>query len=117
MSGQRRDVAHLGQRVAGRLGEQQLGVGLAAPRATAATSVCDTKVVSTPNLPNWFCSSVMVEPNTAVRAHHMVARLEQPITSSRMALMPLDVAMAASVPSSAARRALEHHRRRVGEAL
>jgi hypothetical protein len=60
--GQRGDVAHLGQRVGGRLGEQQRVFG-SHRRAPRATSVWDTKLVSTPNLAK-SCSRRMVEPNT-----------------------------------------------------
>src|SRR3989344_2681569 len=92
--------------VSGLLGvsaKKSLVLGLTAERQ-APTSVCDTKVVSTPNLPNWACSSVMVEPNTLCEHTMWSPDLSRPMTSSKMALMPLDVAMAASVPSSAARR-------------
>ena len=68
------------------------------------TSVCDTKVTCTPNLPNWFCSSEMVEPNTLCEHTTWSPDLSKPMSSNKMALMPLAVAMAASVPSRAASR-------------
>jgi hypothetical protein len=42
------DVADLGQRVGGRLGKQQPGVGRMAASRQAARSVCETKVDCTP---------------------------------------------------------------------
>ena len=61
--GQRRDVAHLGQRIARRLGEEQLRVR--ADRARhSSTSVCETNVVSMPNFANSRLNSTIVEPNT-----------------------------------------------------
>ena len=46
----------------------------------------------------------MVEPNTLREQMTWSPAFSRPITSSMMADMPLDVAMQASVPSSAARR-------------
>ena len=70
----------------------------------ASGSVCDTKVVCTPNLPNSPCSSLMVEPNTLREQMTWSPAFSRPMTSSMIAAMPLEVAMQASVPSSAARR-------------
>ena len=74
---QRRDVAHVGQRIGRRLGEQQLRVRAASPRATAPTSVCETKVVCTPNLPNSLPIRLQRRAEHRARAHHVVAGLEQ----------------------------------------
>ena len=68
------------------------------------TSVCETKVVSTPNLANSRPNSMTVEPNTLCEQTTWSPAFSRPMPSSRIALMPLDVAMHASVPSSAARR-------------
>ena len=70
----------------------------------AATSVCETKVVSTPNLANSRPNSMTVEPNTLCEQITWSPALSSPMPSSRIALMPEEVAMQASVPSSAARR-------------
>ena len=73
-------------------------------RRHSLTSVCDTKLVSTPNFANSRPSSMIVEPNTLCEQTTWSPDFKSPITSSRIALMPLDVAMQASVPSIAARR-------------
>ena len=70
----------------------------------SATSVWLTKVVSTPNLPNSPCSSLMVEPKTLREQMTWSPALSRPMIMSRMAPMPLAVPMQSSVPSSAARR-------------
>ena len=46
----------------------------------------------------------MVEPNTDCEHTTWSPALSRPMHSSRIALMPLEVAIAASVPSSAASR-------------
>ena len=70
----------------------------------SAMSVCDTKLVSTPKRANSLPSSRRVEPNME-REHTTWSPLfSRPKPISRMAAMPLAVAMAASAPSSAARR-------------
>ncbi len=73
-------------------------------RCHSATSVCETKVVSTPNFANSRPNSMMVEPNTLREQTTWSPAFKRPMPSSRMALMPLEVAMQASAPSSAARR-------------
>src|SRR5258706_524172 len=78
-------------------------LGLIAP-LQALTSVCETKLVSTPNFPNSRPSSMMVEPNTLCEQTTWSPAFSKPIASNRIALMPLDVAIQASVPSIAARR-------------
>jgi len=67
-------------------------------------SVCETKEVSTPNLPNSLANRLMVEPNTEREHTTWSPALSRPMISSRIALMPVDVAMAASAPSIAASR-------------
>ena len=69
-----------------------------------ATSVWLTKLDSTPNLPNSPCSSLMVEPNTLCEQITWSPAFSRPITSIRMAAMPLLVPMQPVVPSSAASR-------------
>src|SRR5664280_123036 len=83
--------------------KSSLVFGLTAARQ-AATSVCETKVVSTPNLPNSRPNSTTVEPNTLCEQMTWSPAFSSPMHSSRMALMPDEVAMQASAPSSAARR-------------
>ena len=70
----------------------------------SATSVCETKLVSTPNLPNSLPKSLMVEPNTDCEQITWSPAFKRPMHISMMAAMPLEVPMQASVPSSAARR-------------
>ena len=70
----------------------------------SAMSVCDTNVVSTPNLPNSRPISVSVEPNIEREHTTWSPALSSPMHIINMAPIPLDAAMAASVPSSAARR-------------
>ncbi len=70
----------------------------------SATSVCETNVVSTPNFANSRPNSITVEPNTLREQTTWSPALRSPMPSSRIALMPLAVAMHASLPSSAARR-------------
>ena len=81
-----------------------LVLGLIAARHSAR-SVCDTKLVSTPNLANSLANRLTVEPNTEREHTTWSPALSRPITSSRIALMPVAVATAASAPSMAARRA------------
>ena len=70
------DVAHLGQRVGGRFGEQQFGVG--AHRSTStSTSVCEQNVVSTPKRANSLANQLDRGAEHGARQHHVVARLEQ----------------------------------------
>ena len=71
----------------------------------SARSVCETNVVSTPNLPNSLANRLIVEPNTEREQITWSPIFSSPMPSNRMALMPVAVAMAASVPSIAARRA------------
>ena len=77
--------------------------GLTAP-CQPATSVCETNVVSTPNFANSRPNSITVEPNTLCEQMTWSPALSRPMPSSRIALMPDEVAMHASVPSSAAKR-------------
>ena len=70
----------------------------------SSTSVCETKLDSTPNLPISLCSRRMVEPNTLREQTTWSPDLSKPISSSRIADMPLLVPMQPLVPSSAARR-------------
>ena len=70
----------------------------------SATSVCETKVVSTPNLPNSRPIRLSVEPNTEREHTTWSPAFSRPMHIMRIAPMPLDAPMAASVPSSAARR-------------
>jgi hypothetical protein len=71
----------------------------------ADKSVCETKLVSTPNLPNSLPNRLRVEPNTDCEQITWSPLFSKPMMSSKMALMPVDVATAASAPSMAARRA------------
>ena len=77
--------------------------GLSAARHSA-TSVCETKAVSTPNLANSLPNSFMVLPKTEREQTTWSPAFSRPMPISRMADMPLAVATAASAPSSAARR-------------
>ena len=70
----------------------------------AAASVCDTKLVSTPKRPSSAASSLMVEPNTLCEQITWSPAFSSPRHISRIALMPLEVAMQDSAPSIAARR-------------
>ena len=70
----------------------------------SATSVCETKVDSTPKRPKSPCSSLMVAPNTLREHTTWSPDFSSASISSRIAPMPLLVPMQASVPSSAARR-------------
>ena len=70
----------------------------------SARSVCDTKVLCTPNLPNSDPISFSVEPNTEREHTTWSPALSRPMQSSKMAPMPLAAAIQASVPSMAARR-------------
>ena len=70
----------------------------------AATSSWATKVDSTPNLPMSLPMSLMLEPNMEREATTWSPALSRPMQSIRMADMPEAVPMAASLPSSAARR-------------
>ena len=67
-------------------------------------SVCETKVVLTPNLANSRPNSMIVEPNTLCEQTTWSPAFSSAMPRSRMAPMPLEVAMQASAPSSAARR-------------
>ena len=82
----------------------------------AATSVCDTKVVSTPNLANSRPISAIVEPNIDREQITWSPALSRPMHIIRMAPMPVDAPMAASVPSMAARRCSKLGDRGVGGA-
>ena len=79
-------------------------LGLTASRHSPR-SVCETNVVSTPNLPNSLANRLIVEPNTEREQMTWSPTLSRPMISSRMALMPVAVATQASVPSIAASRA------------
>lgn len=70
----------------------------------SATSVCETKVVSTPNLANSLPNRLSVEPNTEREHTTWSPALSRPMHIMRIAPMPVEAPMAASVPSSAARR-------------
>ena len=71
----------------------------------SSRSVCDTNVVSTPNLPNSLANRLTVEPNTEREQITWSPLFSRPMISRRIALMPVEVATAASAPSIAARRA------------
>ena len=77
--------------------------GLTAARHSA-TSVCETKVVSTPNLPNSLANRFSVEPNMERERITWSPLFSSPMIIIRIAPMPLAAPMAASVPSSAASR-------------
>ena len=66
-------------------------------------SVCETKVVSMPNLAKSW-NSLIVEPNTPCEHTTWSPALSSDRMVIRMAAMPLAVAMQAPAPSSAARR-------------
>ncbi len=68
-----------------------------------AASVCDTKLLSTPYLAKSL-TSLMVEPNIEREQTMWSPALSRPMIIIRIADMPLAVEMAASAPSSAARR-------------
>ena len=70
----------------------------------AATSVCETKLVSTPRRAISVPSSLMVEPNMDCEQTTWSPALRTVSATSRMADMPVLVATAHSVPSMAARR-------------
>jgi hypothetical protein len=70
----------------------------------ASTSVCDTLVDSTPKRANSEPISFMVEPNIDCEQITWSPARSRPMHISRTADMPEAVAMAASVPSIAARR-------------
>ncbi len=80
-----------------------LVVGLTAARHSAK-SVCETKLVSTPNLPNSLANRLSVEPNTEREHTTWSPARSRPMHIMRMAAMPLEAPIAPSVPSSAARR-------------
>ena len=69
-----------------------------------ATSVCDTNVLCTPNLPNSLAINLIVEPNIECEHTTWSPALSRAMHISKMADMPVEVAIAASVPSIAARR-------------
>ena len=69
----------------------------------AATSVCGTKVVCTPNLPKSW-NSLMVEPKVLCEHTTWSPDLSRPMMIMVMAAMPLLVPMQPVVPSRAARR-------------
>ena len=68
-----------------------------------AASVCETKLVSTPNLPKSW-NSLIVEPNTLCEQTTWSPALSRPMISSAIAAMPLAVPMQPLVPSIAASR-------------
>ena len=70
----------------------------------SATSVCDTNVVCTPNLPNSRPIKAMVEPNIEREQMTWSPDFKRPMHISKIAPIPVEAPMAASVPSSAARR-------------
>ncbi len=70
----------------------------------ACTSVCETKVVSTPKRAISLPSSLSVEPNMDCEATMWSPLFSTVSAISRMADMPVLVATAHSVPSMAARR-------------
>ena len=72
--------------------------------AQAATSVCGTKLDSTPNLARSEPINLMVEPNMDCEQTTWSPALSNPMHIMRMADMPEAVEMQASVPSMAARR-------------
>jgi hypothetical protein len=105
-------MRHVGQRrmshtsVSGLVGvsaNSSLVLGLTAARHSA-TSVCETKVVSTPNLANSLPNRFSVEPNTEREQITWSPAFSRPMHIMRIAPMPVDAPMAASVPSSAAMR-------------
>ena len=67
-------------------------------------SVCETKVVSTPNLANSLPNRFSVEPNTDCEHTTWSPARSKPMPIIKIAPMPLEAAIAASVPSSAANR-------------
>jgi hypothetical protein len=73
-------------------------------RFHSATSVCETKLVSTPNLPNSLPNRFIVEPNTEREQITWSPLFSSPMHSMRIAPMPVDAPIAASVPSIAASR-------------
>ncbi len=82
----------------------------------SARSVCDTKVVWMPNLPNSPCSSLIVEPNTERETHDVVARLQQAHHQQHdrgHARRRRDAGLGAF---ERGQPALHHHDRRIGEA-
>jgi hypothetical protein len=72
-------------------------------RRHSSMSVCDTKLVSMPNLAKSW-NSLMVEPNTEREHTTWSPPCSVPSISSRIAPMPLAVPMPACAPSKAARR-------------
>ena len=69
-----------------------------------ATSVAETKVVSTPNFFITLLNRFTVEPKMLCDATTWSPALSKPMQADRMADMPDDVATHCSAPSSAARR-------------
>ena len=70
----------------------------------ALASVCGTKVDCTPKRANSLPIRFMVEPNIDCEHTTWSPALSRPKHSNKMADMPLDVPIADSVPSSAAKR-------------
>ena len=70
----------------------------------ALTSVCDTKLVVTPNLANSEPSNLMVEPNTEREHTTWSPLLSKAMHNNNTAAIPLEVPMQASEPSNAAKR-------------
>ena len=70
----------------------------------AATSVCDTKLDSTPNLARSEPMSLMVEPNMDCEHNTWSPALSKPRHIIKIDDMPEAVPMQASAPSSAAKR-------------
>ena len=71
----------------------------------SATWVCDTKVDCTPNLANSLPINLMVEPNIEWEQMTWSPLLSKPKHMSKMADIPVEVAIQASEPSRAAKRA------------
>ena len=69
----------------------------------SSTSVCETKLVSTPNFAKSW-NSLIVEPKTLREQTTWSPLFSKPVISSRIAAMPLAVPMQPPLPSSAARR-------------
>ena len=69
-----------------------------------AISVCDTKLLCTPNLANSPPMSLSVDPNMECEQITWSPALSSPMHISRMDDIPVEVASAASVPSRAASR-------------
>ena len=114
--GQRADVADLGQRVGRRLGEQQPACSAAPRRATASTSVCETKRGLDAELGELLPNSLIVEPNTLCEQITWSPAFSSAHAEQQDRAMPLAVRDARLGAFERGQPALDHRHRRVGEA-